>query len=171
MYSMQFIRIHVLSQLFLWGIVDLNTKKCRRHSYHAASLDDVDLSVSLFGCRLLSIIAMGRRFFFGLQHVLLISPDGMHAEDLSYFIAAYPDSNFANMANSGIRYLSLQCFTTPHCSSKQPCCPFVMASCEVVSTSICKRGSHGSSEATRVKYAATYLYINDVYVVRPKLPL
>jgi hypothetical protein len=40
----------------------------------------------------------------GYQHVLLISVDGMHAVDLSNWIAANPTSNFAKLANHGVIY-------------------------------------------------------------------
>jgi hypothetical protein len=38
------------------------------------------------------------------QHVLLISVDGMHAVDLTNYISAHPDSNFAHLAGHGIIY-------------------------------------------------------------------
>lgn len=44
------------------------------------------------------------------KHVLLISIDGMHAVDLTNWIAANPNSNIAKLANHGIIYPSA--FTT-----------------------------------------------------------
>lgn len=39
-----------------------------------------------------------------IDHVVLISVDGMHALDLERFIAAHPHSNLAQLANQGIDY-------------------------------------------------------------------
>ncbi len=39
-----------------------------------------------------------------IQHVLLISIDGMHALDLANYIKAYPDSTLAALAASGVNY-------------------------------------------------------------------
>jgi arylsulfatase A-like enzyme len=39
-----------------------------------------------------------------VQHVLLISVDGMHAVDLANWVAANPTSNLAKLSNSGITY-------------------------------------------------------------------
>jgi hypothetical protein len=44
--------------------------------------------------------AVGRDY----KHVLLISVDGMHAVDLTNWIANHPDSHFAHLANHGIVY-------------------------------------------------------------------
>jgi hypothetical protein len=40
----------------------------------------------------------------GIQHVVLISVDGMHAIDLEKYVAANPHSTFASLANHGVRY-------------------------------------------------------------------
>ncbi len=39
-----------------------------------------------------------------VQHVLLISVDGMHAVDLQNYIAAHPNSTLASLAGSGVTY-------------------------------------------------------------------
>ncbi len=39
-----------------------------------------------------------------VHHVLLISVDGLHSDDLAHFIAAHPGSTLARLANDGIEY-------------------------------------------------------------------
>jgi predicted AlkP superfamily pyrophosphatase or phosphodiesterase len=39
-----------------------------------------------------------------IQHVLLISVDGLHATDVTNFVAAHPDSTFARLAGSGVEF-------------------------------------------------------------------
>ncbi|MGF6574669.1 Predicted pyrophosphatase or phosphodiesterase, AlkP superfamily [Paraburkholderia fungorum] len=39
-----------------------------------------------------------------VQHVLLISVDGLHSGDLANFIAAHPDSTLANLSKQGVDY-------------------------------------------------------------------
>jgi hypothetical protein len=62
--------------------------------------------VALFGCAVAAHAdddwndAVGPDY----KHVLLISVDGMHSVDLSNWIAAHPNSNFAKLANHGIVY-------------------------------------------------------------------
>jgi len=40
----------------------------------------------------------------GIQHVLLISVDGMHQSDLEWYVATHPDSELARLATGGMEY-------------------------------------------------------------------
>src|SRR5205823_8898542 len=40
----------------------------------------------------------------GSRHVLLISVDGLHEQDLSWFVGHHPDSSLAALAGAGVRY-------------------------------------------------------------------
>jgi hypothetical protein len=42
----------------------------------------------------------------GIQHVLLISVDGMHQSDLNWYVARYPHSELARLATGGAEYTS-----------------------------------------------------------------
>jgi hypothetical protein len=44
----------------------------------------------------------------GIQHVLLISVDGMHQSDLDWYIANHPNSELARMATGGAEYSNAQ---------------------------------------------------------------
>src|SRR6266702_2097955 len=39
-----------------------------------------------------------------IEHVLLISVDGMHEVDLTHYIASHPKSAFARLVRHGVRY-------------------------------------------------------------------
>lgn len=41
-----------------------------------------------------------------VQHVLLISVDGLHASDLAYYVSTHPNSAMASLVNHGINYTS-----------------------------------------------------------------
>src|SRR6202012_3022985 len=44
----------------------------------------------------------------GIQHVLLISVDGMHQSDLNWYVAHYPGSELARLATGGAEYTGAQ---------------------------------------------------------------
>ncbi len=44
----------------------------------------------------------------GIQHVLLISVDGMHQSDLEWYVANYPHSELARLATGGAEYTNAQ---------------------------------------------------------------
>jgi Type I phosphodiesterase / nucleotide pyrophosphatase len=44
----------------------------------------------------------------GIQHVLLISVDGMHQSDLAWYVANHPNSEFARLATGGAEYTNAQ---------------------------------------------------------------
>ena len=39
-----------------------------------------------------------------IKHVLLVSVDGLHALDLSNYVASHPDSNLAQLSRHGVTY-------------------------------------------------------------------
>ncbi|HEY0933341.1 MAG TPA: alkaline phosphatase family protein, partial [Trebonia sp.] len=53
----------------------------------------------------------------GIQHVLLISVDGMHQSDLAWYVARYPHSELARLAAGGAEYTRAQ---TPDPSDSDP---------------------------------------------------
>src|SRR5271168_138672 len=53
----------------------------------------------------------------GIQHVLLISVDGMHQSDLVWYVAHHPDSELARLATGGAEYTDAQ---TPDPSDSDP---------------------------------------------------
>jgi hypothetical protein len=53
----------------------------------------------------------------GIQHVLLISVDGMHQSDLLWYVAHHPDSELALLATGGAEYANAQ---TPDPSDSDP---------------------------------------------------
>ncbi len=55
------------------------------------------------------------------QHVMLISVDGMHAMDLANYVAANPNSNMAQLSQTGTTY------TNAHCSKPSDSFPGLMA--------------------------------------------
>ena len=52
-----------------------------------------------------------------IQHVLLISVDGMHQSDLDWYVANHPDSELARLATGGAEYTNAQ---TPVVSDSDP---------------------------------------------------
>src|SRR5580692_8525107 len=52
-----------------------------------------------------------------LQHVLLISVDGMHQSDLAWYVANHPNSELARLATGGAEYTNAQ---TPDPSDSDP---------------------------------------------------
>ncbi|MGD0243488.1 MAG: alkaline phosphatase family protein [Streptosporangiaceae bacterium] len=53
----------------------------------------------------------------GIQHVLLISVDGMHQSDLDWYVATHPKSELARLATGGAEYTGAQ---TPDPSDSDP---------------------------------------------------
>jgi hypothetical protein len=53
----------------------------------------------------------------GIQHVLLISVDGMHQQDLAWYVKTYPDSVLARLYGHGLEYSSA---LTPFPSDSSP---------------------------------------------------
>ena len=43
-----------------------------------------------------------------IQHVLLISVDGMHQSDLDWYVANHPNSELARLATGGAEYTNAQ---------------------------------------------------------------
>ena len=52
-----------------------------------------------------------------IQHVLLISVDGMHQSDLNWYVANHPNSELARLATGGAQYTDAQ---TPDPSDSDP---------------------------------------------------
>src|ERR1700750_1237523 len=52
-----------------------------------------------------------------IQHVLLISVDGMHQSDLDWYVATHPNSELARLATGGAEYTRAQ---TPDPSDSAP---------------------------------------------------
>ena len=50
----------------------------------------------------------GRGHARGIQHVLLISVDGMHQSDLDWYVAHHPDSTLARLTTGGSEYTNAQ---------------------------------------------------------------
>jgi len=53
----------------------------------------------------------------GIQHVLLISVDGMHQSDLEWYVATHPHSELARLVAGGVEYTDAQ---TPDPSDSDP---------------------------------------------------
>ena len=47
---------------------------------------------------------IGDGYYQGIQHVLLISVDGMHQSDLDWYVANHPNSELARLATGGAEY-------------------------------------------------------------------
>jgi hypothetical protein len=73
------------------------------------------------------------------QHVMLISVDGMHAMDLANYVAANPNSNLAQLSQSGTTY------TNAHCSHPSDSFPGLVA-----------LTTGGSPQTTGIWYDDTY---------------
>src|SRR5580704_1547648 len=61
--------------------------------------------------------ASGNGHHQGIQHVLLISVDGMHQSDLDWYVANHPTSELARLATGGAEYTNAQ---TPDPSDSDP---------------------------------------------------
>src|ERR1700742_955145 len=59
----------------------------------------------------------GGQYGRGIQHVLLISVDGMHQSDLQWYVARHPGSAMARLAGGGTEYTAAQ---TPDPSDSDP---------------------------------------------------
>lgn len=53
----------------------------------------------------------------GIKHVLLISVDGLHQQDLAWYVKTYPDSLLATLESHGLEYRNAQ---TPFPSDSSP---------------------------------------------------
>src|ERR1700753_1686322 len=59
----------------------------------------------------------GGQYGRGIQHVLLISVDGMHQSDLAWYVARHPGSALARLAGGGAEYTRAK---TPDPSDSDP---------------------------------------------------
>ena len=48
--------------------------------------------------------AAGNGHHKGIQHVLLISVDGLHQQDLTWYVQNYPNSLLASLYRQGVEY-------------------------------------------------------------------
>jgi len=102
--------------------------------------------ISLLGAAALSLIAPAAAnpapalaASAPVQHVLLISVDGMHAIDLQNYVAAHPNSALAQLAGSGVSY--------PNASTTRPSDSFPGLMAQITG---------GTSKSTGVYYDVSY---------------
>jgi Type I phosphodiesterase / nucleotide pyrophosphatase len=86
----------------------------RRRAFAASAISVLGV-VGLVG--LPAIGAAGADGHAQIQHVLLISVDGMHQSDLDWYVANHPTSELARLATGGAEYTSAQ---TPDPSDSDP---------------------------------------------------
>ena len=95
----------------------------RRKPFCQAGAVVASAAVVLGGTALASSAATARpsqpgwKHSSSIQHVLLISVDGMHQSDLDWYVAHYPHSELARLATGGAEYTHAQ---TPDPSDSDP---------------------------------------------------
>src|ERR1700722_18169697 len=101
----------------------------RRKLFWRAGTVVVSAAMVLGGAALASSAAPARPSQPGgkhnsIQHVLLISVDGMHQSDLDWYVAHYPNSELARLATGGAEYTRAR---TPDPSDSDPAGTGLMA--------------------------------------------
>ena len=80
----------------------------RMKPFRRAGAVVVSAAVVLGGTTLTSSAATAQPSQPSIQHVLLISVDGMHQSDLDWYIANHPNSELARLATGGAEYTNAQ---------------------------------------------------------------
>jgi Type I phosphodiesterase / nucleotide pyrophosphatase len=89
----------------------------RMKPFRRAGAAVASAAVVLGGTTLASSAATAQPSQPSIQHVLLISVDGMHQSDLDWYIANHPNSELARLATGGAEYTNAQ---TPDPSDSDP---------------------------------------------------
>jgi Type I phosphodiesterase / nucleotide pyrophosphatase/Sulfatase len=89
----------------------------RMKPFRQAGAAVASAAVVLGGTTLASSAATAQPSQPSIQHVLLISVDGMHQSDLDWYIANHPNSELARLATGGAEYTNAQ---TPDPSDSDP---------------------------------------------------